>query len=63
MAPICRLDPREVRRLWNAVGFEVSRLRRIRYGPITLPPTLRPGRVVPIDPSRLEELRRLGPAR
>ncbi|MBV8402964.1 MAG: rRNA pseudouridine synthase [Gammaproteobacteria bacterium] len=54
---------REVRRLWNAVGFEVSRLRRIRYGPITLPPTLRPGRVVPIDPSRLEELRRLGPAR
>jgi len=34
---------REVRRLWTAVGYEVSRLSRIRYGPLRLPEDLRPG--------------------
>jgi 23S rRNA pseudouridine2605 synthase len=34
---------REVRRLWLAVGHEVARLSRLRYGPVELPPDLRSG--------------------
>jgi 23S rRNA pseudouridine2605 synthase len=49
---------REVRRLWNAVGFEVSRLLRIRYGPVELPRDLKPGTSRRADATTLERLRR-----
>jgi 23S rRNA pseudouridine2605 synthase len=49
---------REVRRLWGAVGFEVSRLLRIRYGPIELPRDMGPGDARLADRPTLEELRR-----
>jgi 23S rRNA pseudouridine2605 synthase len=34
---------RIVRRLWESQGFRVSRLIRVRYGPITLPGSLKAG--------------------
>jgi len=48
---------REVRRLWEAAGFEVSRLLRIRYGPIELPREMRPGSIRRADAGMLERLR------
>jgi 23S rRNA pseudouridine2605 synthase len=48
---------REVRRLWEAVGFEVSRLLRVRYGPVELPRDMRPGSIRRGDAATLERLR------
>ncbi len=47
---------REVRRLWEAVGHEVSRLLRIRYGPLELPRELRPGRWQLLEPAAVAAL-------
>jgi 23S rRNA pseudouridine2605 synthase len=41
---------REVRRLWQAVGFEVSRLMRRRYGRVALPQELKAGQWRLLDP-------------
>jgi 23S rRNA pseudouridine2605 synthase len=54
---------REVRRLWNAVGFEVSRLLRIRYGPVELPRGMRPGSVRKVEGDLLGRLNRAATAR
>lgn len=47
---------REVRRLWEAVGHPVSRLKRIRYGSVTLPRDVKRGKHSKLAPKQLEKL-------
>ncbi len=47
---------REVRRLWESQGMMVSRLIRVRYGPVRLPRALRPGRYEVLEGAELDAL-------
>lgn len=47
---------REVRRLWESQGLQVSRLIRIRYGPVALPPGLKEGRWENLPAAAVNEL-------
>lgn len=48
---------REVRRLWEAVGAQVARLKRVRFGPVFLPAAVRPGRYQELSPDDHRVLR------
>ena len=47
---------REVRRLWESQGVAVSRLTRVRFGPVTLRRGLHPGHWDELDEERMTEL-------
>ena len=52
---------REVRRLWEAVGVEVSRLVRVRYDQFNLPKWLKPGKYRFLDDNVVDRVyKRLG---
>ena len=53
---------REVRRLFEHEGFEVSRLSRMRYGPVELPKDLRAGGHQKLPSPRVAELDKLARA-
>ncbi len=47
---------REVRRMWSAIGYDVSRLMRIGFGPIELPRKLRRGKYEALTPAQVRIL-------
>ncbi|MCR6653769.1 MAG: pseudouridine synthase [Cellvibrionaceae bacterium] len=52
---------REVRRLWESQELRVSRLKRVRYGPILIPPFVKPGQWLELGDREISELfRRAG---
>jgi 23S rRNA pseudouridine2605 synthase len=47
---------REVRRLFEAIGLAVSRLIRVRYGRVAMPPPLKRGEVMELEPQEVNAL-------
>ncbi|MEK6595238.1 MAG: pseudouridine synthase, partial [Pseudomonadota bacterium] len=47
---------REVRRMFEAIGLTVSRLMRVRFGPVNLPPRIKRGQWLELEE---KEIRRL----
>jgi 23S rRNA pseudouridine2605 synthase len=47
---------REVRRMFAAVGVTVSRLMRVRYGPVALPASLKRGQCYELEPAEVQGL-------
>ncbi len=54
---------REVRRLWQSQGVRVSRLKRVRFGPVFIPSSVSVGRFHELDPREIGQLREYGASR
>ena len=51
---------KEVRKLFESMGFQVSRLKRLRYGPIFLPDNLAEGKFVELTDKDITKIREYG---
>jgi 23S rRNA pseudouridine2605 synthase len=50
---------REVRRLWESQGLTVSRLKRVRYGDVFIPPKVKQGQWVELERAEVKSLYRM----
>ncbi len=50
---------REVRRMFEAIGLTVSRLMRVRFGPVNLPPRIKRGQWIELDEKEIKRLLKL----
>ena len=51
---------REVRKIFNAVGLEISRLKRTRFGPIFLPSSLKKGSCIEVSRKEIDSIKNYG---
>ncbi|MDA0754652.1 MAG: pseudouridine synthase [Proteobacteria bacterium] len=51
---------REVRKIFQSLDLEVSRLKRTRFGPIFLPSTLKKGKTIELTHKEISELKNYG---
>ena len=51
---------REVRKIFQSLDLEVSRLKRTRFGPIFLPSTLKKGKTIELTQKEISELKNYG---
>ena len=51
---------REVRKIFNAVGLEISRLKRTRFGPIFLPSSLKKGEHIELSTKEIDSIKNYG---
>ena len=58
---VCLMEGRnrEVRRLWESQDVKVSRLKRVRFGPVFLPSKLKQGQWTDLTPEEVKSLYRL----
>ena len=51
---------REVRKIFNAVGLDISRLKRTRFGPIFLPSSLKKGGYIELSSKEIDSIKNYG---
>ena len=51
---------REVRKIFNAVGLEISRLKRTRFGPIFMPSSLKKGSYIELSSKEIDLIKNYG---